>query len=145
MVIDAIQSLVPKGALEWRRKHFEAFQWLITQKQAELEAPFITKKGKPAFFDRGAYDGKAFALKHNSEVPESAQRIMNQCRYDKVFVLDLVLPFDPRSDTGRTETEKDCHELDLLLELVYRRDGYDPIRVPLMSVDERIDFILKNL
>lgn len=144
IVINAIQDLVPHGALAWRREYFESFQWLITQKQRELELPY-EDSSKIVFLDRGAHDGKAFALKHQSEVPKSAQNIMDSCHYHMVFILDLVLPFDPRSGTGRIETEKDCHELDLLLELVYRREGYEPVRVPLMPVEERVNFILKHL
>lgn len=145
-VINTLEFLMPNKALGWRRRYFEAFQALISIRQQSMEeSASVSDNGRKIFYDRGAYDGLAFAMHHGSEIPESIYNVIKQSKYDKIFLLDLVTPFNPRSNSGRIETEKDCKDIQLLLELVYRRQGYDPIRVPLMPVTKRIEFILKEL
>lgn len=144
-VINSLEELMPNRALNWRRQYFEAFQALISMRQQSMEEnASIADNGRKIFYDRGAYDGLAFAMHYGSDVPESIYNVIKQSSYDKIFLLDLVTPFDPRSNTGRVETEKDCKDIQLLLELVYRRQGYDPIRVPLLPTIKRIEFILKE-
>tara|TARA_R100001244_G_scaffold25113_2_gene25341 strand:+ start:12771 stop:13310 length:540 start_codon:yes stop_codon:yes gene_type:complete len=141
-VIEAIQALVPNGDLEWRRHYFESFQWLISQRQQELELQ--TSKAL-TFYDRGAYDGYGFAAHHGAAIPKLVADMCSKSTYDMVFLLDLVTPFDPRSDTSRIETIEDCKELQERLNLAYMDFGYEPVFVPLMSVEDRIEFILDRI
>ena len=142
MVIDVIHGLIPEGAVQWREKYLESFQYLIAQKQYELET--TPQNGEVLFLDRGAFDGYAFAMHFEKDWSHSCKELASKSKYDEVFLFDLVTPFDPRPDTGRIETEEDCYELQVLLELAYYRNGYTPIDVPLMSVEDRVDFILKK-
>lgn len=143
MVINAIHGLIPEGAVRWREKYLESFQYLISQKQYELEN--IPQNGEVLFLDRGAFDGYAFAMHFEKEFSEACKKLASKSKYDEVFLFDLVTPFDPRSDTGRIETEEDCRKLQVLLELAYYRNGYTPIDVPLMSVEDRVKFILGKI
>lgn len=146
MVIETLQGLIPAGHIAWRSLYYESFQWLISKKQHELESAaeaIETSKDRGLLFlDRGAFDGIAFAMHFMIEFPESCMKLAMKSKYDSVYLLDLVKPFDPRSGTGRIETEDDCHQLQAFLGLVYINKGYEPIHVPFMSVDDRVDFIL---
>lgn len=150
VVIEALNDLLgPDGALNWRRNHFKGFQELISERQyyMELEAmKRLEERGEDfVFLDRGAHDGIAFARHFHKEFPKKASEYIDDARYDQVFVLDLILPFDDRSDTGRIETEEDCHALQEHLMDVYTEIGFDPIIVPQMPVEDRLSFILENI
>jgi predicted ATPase len=45
----------------------------------------------------------------------------------------------------RAENEKTAHRLGQLIEESYRSLGYEIIHVPLLSVEERTEFILERL
>lgn len=62
-------------------------------------------------------------------------------RYQGVFLLDP-LPFE--ADYARTEDEETARRIHQLLRDIYSGLGYEPIVVPVMSVEERISFILER-
>lgn len=166
-VIESLNDLLgPKGALKWRRDHFKGFQELISERQYYMESeairrlqerqdtwesiceawnePDLTVQRNFIFLDRGAHDGIAFARHYAKEFPEKASEYIDDARYDQVFLLDLVLPFDDRVETGRLETEEDCHALQQHLDDVYSEIGLEPTLVPVMPVDERMQFVLDH-
>lgn len=63
-------------------------------------------------------------------------------KYRGVFFLER-LPFE--KDYARVEDEKTVNDLDRLLCEAYSDLGYDVIRVPVTSVEERVKFILKKI
>lgn len=147
-VIETLNDMVgPKGALRWRRNHFEGFQELISERQSYMENEYFSQDvlDNVVFLDRGAFDGIAFARHFRKQFPEKASEYFKDSRYDKVFLLDLVLPFDERDNTGRIETEEDCHALQQHLFDVYAEMGLDPILVPVMPLEDRIEFILEQI
>ncbi|MHA2264037.1 MAG: AAA family ATPase [Candidatus Thorarchaeota archaeon] len=160
-VIDALSDLLgPDGALKWRRNHFKGFQELISERQFYMEhTTEVAQGGMIAdlqhheqecyspwiFLDRGAHDGIAFARHFRKEFPEKASKYIEDARYDQVFLLDLVLPFDDREGTGRIETVEDCHALQQHLFDIYSEIGLEPIVVPVLPLDERMQFILERV
>lgn len=150
VVIEALNDLLgPKGALKWRRNHFNGFQELISERQyyMELEAMKQLEDNyeQLVFLDRGAHDGIAFARHFEKKFPKHASEYIEDARYDQAFLLDLILPFDDRPDSGRIETEEDCRALQEHLNDVYTEIGLTPILVPVMPVEDRVQFILDRM
>lgn len=149
-VIEAVNDLVGQdGALRWRRNHFDGFQDLISERQYYMEK-LVEEQVQDSiddliFLDRGAFDGIAFARHFQKAFPEKASEYVDDARYDQVFLLDLVLPFDNRGDTGRIETEEDCRALHQHLSDVYSEIGLEPVPVPVMPVEERVAYILDRI
>ena len=67
---------------------------------------------------------------------------MHVRRYAHIFLLDR-LPFE--KDHVRTENEEMAIFLDRAIEDAYRSLGYFPIRVPIMTPQERATFILERM
>jgi predicted ATPase len=63
-------------------------------------------------------------------------------RYKSVFLFERVIL---EKDAVRTEDELTAARLEALLEKSYMRLGYDPIRVPVMPVPRRAEFILERV
>lgn len=59
--------------------------------------------------------------------------------YKGVFLLDR-LPY--QKDYARVEDEEEAAGIHNALDKAYRKFGYNPIRVPVLPIDERIEFIL---
>lgn len=71
--------------------------------------------------------------------------IVEECRrrrYKSVFLFDP-LPFV--RDHIRTEDSGLAHKLDHEIEEAYRALGYAPIRVPPMSIDDRVAFMMEHI
>lgn len=63
-------------------------------------------------------------------------------RYRAVFILDR-LPV--QKDGVRNESEEQAQALDRMIEEDYRALGYAPVRVPVLPIPDRADFILARL
>lgn len=93
------------------------------------------------FLDRGLPDGVAY-LKIAGLDYDAAMRAAYFYHYKAVFIFDrlpLVL------DDIRHEDEEMAARIDAELEAVYRALGYHPVRIPVMSIADRADAILKHL
>ncbi len=93
------------------------------------------------FFDRGipdtiAYD-KICGLNEGHAISASQKR-----KYKGIFLLEQVL-FE--NDYGRTEDEKFANNLSGLLYKSYLDLGYNIIKIPVIPIDERAEFILRNI
>ena len=93
------------------------------------------------FFDRGIPDSVAYyqlcGLNPTPIIEESKKR-----KYKGVFILEQ-LPFE--KDYARVENEKTARDLDKLLYEAYSNLGYNVVRVPSQSIEERVKFILSKL
>ncbi|HUV78874.1 MAG TPA: hypothetical protein VMW06_12560, partial [Desulfobacterales bacterium] len=63
-------------------------------------------------------------------------------RYKNIFFFERIT-FE--KDTVRSEDDEIAAALDGLLNKSYQMLGYEIISVPLMTVEDRVDFILKHL
>ncbi|OGJ12483.1 hypothetical protein A3K82_03015 [Candidatus Pacearchaeota archaeon RBG_19FT_COMBO_34_9] len=95
------------------------------------------------FLDRGLIDGLGYSLLYSGE--ESIEKYLPAVKakkYDFIFLMKL-LPFDSGGFRPREENEEEAKKIqDSILEL-YKRLGYNPLFVPRMPVQERVEFILK--
>lgn len=144
-VIETLNDLVGlEACMKWRTDHVMACQDLMAHKQLSREAT-LPETGL-VFIDSTPLDCYAFALAFDSEPSPWLREVCRNSRYEKVFQLDLVTPFNPRSETGRLEQDLEIiNKVKNCMTYAYSSHGMQPIRVPLMSVEERVAFILKHL
>lgn len=115
-----------------------AFQKAVLKQQLEWEKDI--PDDKVSILDRGAYDGIAYLNVNNEEIFEEMKNVVRP-NYSKIFILDM-LPFK------ETEVRQDKHlaeSLDKELERVYKGFGYEVVRVPVLPIQERVDYILARL
>lgn len=94
------------------------------------------------FFDRAIPDSLAYYKLAGRTVEDFFAEAMQEIRYRKIFLLDLV---DFKNDEGRPETPEQAASLHALIREGYKSQKYELVRVPVMPVKERADFILANV
>lgn len=94
------------------------------------------------FFDRAIPDSLAYYTLAQRPLEDFFLRAMKEIRYRKIFFLDLV---DFTNDEGRPETPEQAAALHKLIREGYESQGYELVSVPVMPVQERVEFILARL
>ncbi len=94
------------------------------------------------FLDRATPDSVAYYRLGGMALDEHIIKALRETRYRKVFLLDLV---DYVTDYARTETPEQARALHDAIRLAYTEQGYRPIAVPVLPVQERVEFILEHL
>ena len=116
-----------------------AFERHILMEKVRIESTL--KKDEIIFFDRGVPDSIAYYKLNGLDATEPFQK-SHGVRYQNVFLFER-LKF--LTDPVRSEDEKTARRLGRLIKESYQALGYDLIHVPLLSVEARIEFILKHL
>lgn len=93
------------------------------------------------FFDRGIPDSIAYFKYHQLDI-EDAVKASRFRRYKTVFYCEGLPVIQ---DEVRQETNADAQALGRLLLEAYRYLRYQPIILPAMSIEERLQMILKNI
>lgn len=93
------------------------------------------------FFDRGLPDSLAYYKLHHLPVA-NVYKLLYTFRYDVVFFLE---PLPLVHDDIRIEPPEIAEKLNDLIYQSYLECDYDPIRVPVMSIEKRTQFILEQL
>lgn len=96
---------------------------------------------KTVFLDRGLPDSITYFKLAGLDGIEAAE-ISMLFQYHAVFIFDR-LPL--KKDGVRTEDEALAAKIDAALEADYRSVGYRPVRVPVLSIEKRADFVLEYL
>jgi predicted ATPase len=113
-----------------------------TALERHLEEEKVFPDGKTIFLDRGTADIRAYCRFFNIAEPDGLAEALSVLPYKKIFILDLV---NVAADGVRHESLAEAQKLHALIGEVYRELGCDIVRVPVMPVAERSDFILANL
>lgn len=108
---------------------------LTLEREKNLDPALLT------FLDRGLPDSITYCRLAGLDV-DDARFFSRRFAYRAVFIFDR-LPLI--RDDVRTEDDELATRIDRDLEADYRGLGYTPLRVPVMSVSERTDFILLKL
>lgn len=96
------------------------------------------------FFDRGLPDVNAYLDYSRIHYDDYFHRTAEEHTYHKIFIMPPW--FDIYEiDTERYENFDQAKEIYLHIEKIYLKLGYNLISVPLGSVEERVDFILKQI
>ena len=96
------------------------------------------------FLDRGIPDVLAYMDFIGDDYPDYFVAACHEKKYSKVFIFP---PWETiyESDNERYESFDQAQKIHVYLEETYKRFGYDLIKVPMDSVENRIDFILDKL
>lgn len=139
-----IEREVARGKnLEELRGDATAFQHEVLEMKLAWEAEL--PRDEIVFFDRGIPDSLAYYRHEGILEDGELLEALKKAKYRKIFVLDLISKENFVLDGARSETWEGAQALDALLEDAYRELGYNVQRVPVMTVKERADFIIKNL
>lgn len=130
--------------LDELRKDEETFQLAIAHKKALYESS--QDPTELTFFDRGMHETVAFLRHFNIPIDTKTDALMRASNYKKVFILE---PLDIFEQTKYRPNDKEDIEFvrifTKLLESVYSEYGYTPVRVPAVSVEDRVKFVLSHL
>ena len=125
--------------LEKIRANEAAFQRKAMQMKVEVEGRVPPEQ--LTFFDRGIPDSIAYHRLYNQDINE-ALKASKKRRYKGVFLLER-LPFE--NDYARIETEDLTKKIDKLLYDAYATLGYKVVKVPVKTIPERVEYILKQI
>ena len=116
-------------------------QGRILEKQLQKEESISGGIDELVFFDRGIVDIHVYSKFFLGYSPKYFDNLDLRNRYDLVFLLETIPP------NMRTRLRGDGENNDLDADFIreYRQLGYNPIRVPVMGLNERIEFILKSI
>lgn len=147
MATEYIKEQLAKGiTIQEMLQDTATFQKNILLKQLTLE-----KKLSPddvVILDRGMHDHYGYLAVHGVDrtVLSDLEAELANGYYKKIFIVDL-LPFKP--DDARMESEKNGNELATKIEEAivrsYTERELDIVRVPVMSVEDRINFLVKHI
>lgn len=129
----------------------DALPWTNPQRFAErcialaIEHLKASEKDTRAFFDRSLIDAVS-ALEHMKlPVPDAARRALEARPYAHRVFMAPPWPDLFATDTERRHTFEDSKaEFERLL-ASYRNLGYEIVLIPKQAVEQRADFILRNL
>ncbi len=116
-----------------------AFEQKILLAKVALEAEL--PRDRLIFMDRAVPDSVAY-YRFEGLDPTEPLRHSRKMRYETIFLLER-LAFE--SDAVRSEDAQAAARLEVMLADCYHALGYAITRVPVMSVDERIGFILRHV
>jgi len=142
-----IESEIARGlAKEEIRADEAAFQRALVDTKIAIE--LSRPKDRTWYFDRAMPDSITYYRAAGLD-PSSILEACKLVKYALVFHFEL-LPFNAvelvlAQDPVRTEDMETRQLLDQYLEKDYRALGYDVIRVPVMSVNDRVIFVIEEL
>ncbi|MFA5831185.1 MAG: ATP-binding protein [Candidatus Paceibacterota bacterium] len=125
------------GVVPW--KNLKKFNELVARKQLWKE--FFSIRRGVIFLDRGIIDGAGYSVLGGIETPKTI-KWFGRGRYDKIFLLDP-LPFY-ETDTSRIEDESFARRVREEIRKAYLGFGYEVISVPMLTPEERTEFILRR-
>lgn len=125
--------------LEQVRADGPALQREIMAAKVALEAALDPQSR--VFLDRGMDDSISYFRAAGMEIAPAVEA-SKTFRYRAVFIFDR-LPMV--NDEVRSEDDAAAARLDHDLEQDYRMMGYDPVRVPVMPIGARTDFVLARV
>jgi predicted ATPase len=133
------QEIAKGRTLHELRGNRDALQRGILDMQVRIESGL--RATDVVFLDRGVPDCLAWNRALGLELNESLRECFHH-RYASVFMLDP-LPF--REDGTRDEDAAKAGYLDEWLTRDYSALGYQIVRVPAISIQERLEFVLERL
>lgn len=133
------REMVKGKTLGQTREDEVKFQVKVLEMKIEIEdkAP----KDKTVFLDRAIPDSIAYYEFLGSDTKELVE-LCREKRYNKIFFLEQ-LPY--KKDYARIEDGETAKRISELLFKAYADLGYEIKRVPAMSIEDRVKFILSHL
>ena len=136
-----IDCELSKGkTIEQIRKDELAFQTSVLKQKYMIESHLSTTR--LTFFDRGIPDTHAYRELYGMHDHSDISKYMKKCFYKKIFLFEIL---SYKQDYARTETSDQAIKIEHLLEKQYLNNGFTVIKIPKLSVDERLKIIYKEL
>lgn len=126
--------------IEEIKKDQKKFQLGLLQMQIKLEKAISPKV--QVFLDRAIPDSLAYYRFFNLEADHRLTEALRTVSYKKVFIMD---PLPLINDYARLEDAEAQMKIHNLIVDVYESFPFPIIHVPVLPVEERVEFILKNL
>jgi len=118
------------------------FQQEIARRQIIAERKMREVLPEVAFLDRGFYDQIGYC--ERTGVKELPREIRLDAHYDGAFVLDMLPDFE--ADGVRVEADKEeVLRINEIIVREYERRNIPIIRVPVMPVHERAEFVISRV
>lgn len=117
----------------------QALQRMFLEKGLEQDASL--DPALPYILDRGPIDAVAHYLLYGFETREAMEKV-KQFQYACVFYFEALTFI---KDAVRIEDEAMAKKLDGCFRSAYEDTGYTLIHVPLASIEERTDFVVRHL
>lgn len=124
-------------ALPW--KDNVKFQQRVMETQLKFEGDL--EEGV-VFLDRGLIDGYGYCNHFDTATPEGLIEL-SIGRYEKVFLLDQLLNY--KNDESRLENLEEATKIHEAIADAYISLGYEVVRVPVLSPEDRVEFILSRI
>ncbi len=135
-----INEELNKGrTLDEIKANISLFEHNIFYRKIEIESSLPDKA--IVFLDRALPDSIAY-FRFAGLDPEEPEKKSADIRYRKIFLFDRL---QIKHDEVRNENEEDSILIDRLIEETYERLGYEIMRIPVLPVRRRTDFILENM
>lgn len=115
------------------------FEHNIFYRKIEVESALSEKA--IIFLDRAIPDSIAY-FRYAGLDPKEPEEKSADIRYRKIFLFDRLRI---KQDEVRNENEEDSILIDRLIEETFVNLGYEIMRVPVLPLERRVDFILENL
>lgn len=139
-LIEHLEELIGfENSKLWRTGFNTAWQNLVAYSQLDAEQ----QNGEDFIVDSTPIDCLAFAYAYETEITQPLLDSCKKVHYDYVFFLEMIKPFDPRLGTGRLQTLEDCENIGAYQFQTYQAYGMEPIRIPFMPVEKRVEKILQ--
>lgn len=139
LVID--ETLATGQTLAKLRADEQHFQRMVVDKKIEQEGQL--DQVEVNILDRGMQDSLAYLQAYNWHPDAVEKSACQKAQYKKVFLLEQLPSFT--TDYARTEDAAFAKKLSLLLNKVYKAAGMTPIKVPVMPVKDRLQFIIERM
>jgi predicted ATPase len=135
-----IEKQIDKGnSLDQIKADLWLFERHILNEKVKIETRLPAKT--LIFFDRAVPDSIAY-FNIASLDPREPMKKSRCCWYKKIFLFERL---DFKKEPIRSEDESLAKRLDILLEQAYRQVGYEVDRVPVLSVQNRVQYVLDHL
>lgn len=131
------EQKIDSDCLPW--KNISKFQEAVSNLQLNLEE---RAQEEIVFLDRGLIDGHAYSKIDKVAAPKIIYSHSRE-RYNAVFLLDPLPVY--KKDEIRWDDEERAKIVHKTIAESYKTFGYNPIAVPVLSPESRLDFILNNL
>lgn len=105
----------------------------------------IRNEDCPAIFDRGILDVAAYLNLMQLPVPESVENAIMHLKYNRKVFIAPPWPEIFTQDTKRKQTFEEAIATYDMLVKTYQKYDYELIELPLVSVEERADFVIQKI
>lgn len=122
------------------RKDESGFQKIILDLKLFYEG--LLDSEELTFIDRGIPDTVAFYKQYNIPMTDSIKKSIEDASYKKVFVFER-LPLV--NEDFRPEPEEEIAAMDRYNLEAYEKLGHNIVKVPVMAIEDRLNFVLAHL